>query len=940
MSTESPKSKFSPPEINVRKLLLSLGGIVLGYIVMYLYFQPAMKSNTVLNQPDILSVRGMSKEIHDFRDQNKGEETLWTSRMFGGMPTYQIDARYPSNLLYKLNTAIKLGLPHPAGHMFLLFLGMYVLLLAFRVDPWVAAAGGLAYAFSSYFFIAMEAGHNAKINALGYAPAVLAGIVMVYRGRLLMGGAVFALAMGMELLANHFQITYYLLFIVLALVISELAMAVRLQNRFILLGLLLVPLIWAVDPCNNLNSVWIGISLLVMIAPLAVEFIMNLSDGGWKAPGFARARQFILGSLVLLIAGGIAVAPNLGRLYTTAEYKSDTMRGGVVLEEANHCTGGQAAIGSEEDAGDCGASGGLKKPYAYNWSYGVSETFTLITPFYKGDGSSVDIGTDSETYNVLASVTSPGNAQQMVTRWPMYFGTQPVTSGPVYIGASVFFLFILGLLLVNDRYRWWLFGATVIGIFLSWGKNWQWFSDLFFDHFPLYNNFRAVSMLLVIAEITMPILAALALHKVLTNRKLDKKKLKTQIFIAGGVAAGILLILLAYQMVAGEFFNPEKDGRTLDQIAQGNMPLKNRLQAALIDDRSSLFMNGMLRSIGLVIAVAASMFVYVEYVRDKVDEAQRWAAQMGFGILVAGIFLIDLVPIAQRYISEDDFLPKRQFMAPHNPSQVDLEILQDPDPNYRVLNLGRDPWNDAFTSYHHKSIGGYHAAKFRRYQDLIDCHLDAERRAIIGGLQSGSYDAALKNAKAMNMMNLKYMMVPTNNGTTKLQNPHRYGNAWAVQNVKVVNSNIEEIDGIKAEDLQKTALVHKNFQDKINGFQASPDPGLTIRVTSFKPNHIEYDYNAPGGKEQLVVFSEIYYAKGWQAYVDGSPVDHFRANYVLRAARIPGGKHKVEFKFEPDSYATGESIGLVGSILVVLVVLGVGGLWFLGRLKKPIDPEI
>ncbi len=940
MAKEASKQKPSLPQIDVRKLMFFLGGILLGYLVMYIYFEPARKANNVLNQSDILQVRGMSKEIHDFRDANDGEETLWTSRMFGGMPTYQIDARYPNNLLYKLNTIIKLGLPHPAGHMFLLFLGMYILLIVFRVDPWVAAAGGLAYAFSSYFFIAMEAGHNAKINALGYAPMVLAGITLTYRGRLILGGALFSLAMGLELLANHFQITYYLIFIVLAMVISELAMSVRWQNRLILLGLLLVPVIWMIDPCNDLQTVWLLVAFLSLVAPLGVEFVMNLGDGGWSSPNFARARQFILGSVVLLIGGGIAVAPNLGRLYTTSEYKNDTMRGGVILENANHCSGGQAAIGQETDPDDCGRTGGLKKPYAYNWSYGVGETFTLITPFYMGDASMVDVGTDSESYKELSTMAGPQQAAQMVQRWPMYFGEQPFTSGPVYIGASIFFLFVLGLLIVNNRYRWWLLGATILGILLSWGKNWQWFSDLFFDHFPLYNNFRAVSMTLVIAEITMPILGALALHKVLMSSPEKRDKLKTNILIAGGVSVALLLIVLVYQSVAGEFFNPLKDGSTLDRIAQGNPQVKNRLQAALIDDRSSLFMAGMLRSIGLVIGVAGALFVYLQFIQKQFEKTNPWVGRLAVGVVVLGIFLLDLVPIAKRYIDDDNFVNKRQFMSPHNPDQADLELLADPDPNFRVLSFERDPWNDAFTSYHHKSIGGYHAAKFRRYQDLIDCHLDSERGALLTGLQSGSYDQALQKTNVLNMLNMKYVMVPTQSGLRNLQNQYRYGNAWGVENIKSVKSNIDEIDALGEVDLKKTAVVHEDFQAQINGFTPNLDPGLTIAIASYKPNHIVYNYNAPGGQEQLVVFSEIFYQKGWQAYVDGQPTDHFRVNYVLRGARIPGGKHSVEFKFEPQSYATGEQIGLVGSILLIVVVAGAGALWFLGRLKDPVDPEI
>ena len=937
----------TPKKFDVRRLLTYLAFIALGYGLMVAYFQPAFVKKNVLYQSDILQVKGMSKEIHDFRKKNQGEETLWTSRMFGGMPTYQIDARYPSNFLSYLDKALKLGLPHPAGNFFLCFLGMFVLLWAFRLDPWVAAVGAAAYAFSSYFFVAMEAGHNAKINALGYAPAVIAGLVLAYRGRILLGGALFALAMGMELYANHFQITYYLIFVVLAIVISELAMSVKPFNRLALLGLLIIPVIWAVDPCNDYNSVWIIIGLLTLVAPLALELVQNLGGGGWKAPGFVRTKRFITASLVLLVAGLLAAAPNLGRLYTTQEYKADTMRGGVVLESTSHCTGGQAALTASDstNAGDCERTGGLKKPYAYNWSYGISETWTLVNPYYMGDASGAKLSDDSETYSIFESRFGAKAAEQISASWPLYYGPQPLTSGPVYVGATVFFLFLLGLLLVNDRYRWWLLAATLLSIFLSWGKNWQWFSDLFFDHFPLYNNFRAVSMTLVIAELTMPVLAALAVHKVLKNQAFEPKKLERFILIAGGTAVGILLILLALKPGTNDFFIPGKDSGTLARYLSrlgvpGDQGLQMDLEAALIADRSSMFTNGMLRSIGLIIATAGTLFAYVRFIRPRFQGSRAWTGHLiASGVLFA-IVVLDLQPIAKRYINDDSFVPRTEFMKPYNPTSVDNELLADRDPNFRVLNLTRDPWNDAFTAYYHKSIGGYHAAKFRRYQDMIDCHLDAEKNAIIAGLQSGQLNPALQSAKAMNMLNMKYLVLPTNQGTQKVENPYRYGNAWMVGKLEMVKTNVEEIDGIQKYDPRETAIVNDEWANQLQGFSPALDTNARISIASYKPNEIVYNYDAPGGKEQLVVFSEIFYNKGWNASIDGQPADHFRANYILRAMRVPGGQHTVTFVFEPDSYKTGETIGLIGSILLLLAVLGVGFLAYRGKLYEPVDPNI
>ncbi len=949
-----PKIPNQSNQLNLLTVIIAAACIAFGAIVMSTYFKPAFEKRTVLYQPDISQVKGMLNETVEHRKAKK-EEALWTSRMFGGMPTYQINTNYPNNWLSKLHQVMQLGLPHPVGWFFVLFVGMFILLMALRLDPWVAVIGAMAYSFSTYFMVAMEAGHNAKITALGYAPAVIGGMLMTFRGRWFLGGIIFTLALGLELFANHFQITYYLIFIILALVINEVARSVDMKYALILLGLLLVPVIWVLDPCNDLKYLWYAVAGLSLVGPVVAQFIFG---GGWNGAGFKKTKNFLIASVILLAGGALAVAPNLGRLYTTAEYKADTMRGGVILEDENHCKGGQAALapGEEEDPEACPAPGGLKKPYAYAWSYGVAESFTLINPYYMGEKSGLEIGDDTEVYSTLAQMFGPQGADQLSRRIPMYYGSQPFTSGPVYAGAVIFFLFILGMLIVGNRYKWWLLAATLLSVMLSWGKNWQFFSDLFFDHFPLYNNFRAVSMTLVIAEITMPILAALAIHKFLNTKKEKEKNLETMLLVAGGAAAFVFLVLLVIKPGTNGFM-AAGDARFLSSLGLDENPnLRTQLQGALIDDRAAMFNWGMLRGIGLVILSAGFMWGYLKFLKPAFEKSNAMLGQLVLAGGLLGVVMLDLIPVNRTYINEDTFVSTQQFKTTYdltldpNPEKArpHLEIKGDREPAFRVMNTTKSTWNDAFTSYHHRSIGGYHAAKFRRYQDLIDCYLDQEKNELLTRLSTPGTQpqAAFGPAKALNMLNMKYVIAGGSRGGQevhfKIENPMRYGPAWAVQNFVTANSHIDELDGIGANDPRTTAVIHKDFADQLAGFTPNYDPTTTITITNYLPNHITYQFNAPSGKEQLVVFSEIYYNKGWKLYIDGSEevTPHMRANYVLRCARIPGGSHTLEFKFDPDSYRTGEAIGLIGSILLVLAILGVGYLGYTGKWRKEEDPEI
>jgi len=798
--------KFSPHLIVI---LLFVG-------ISFTYFSPLLQGK-LLNMADFTHYKGMSKEVTDFRKVT-GDEALWTNSMFSGMPAYQISTNSKGNLIQYISRIISLGIPRPANFLFLYLLGFYLLLLSLKVDYRISAVGAIAFSFSSYFFIIIMAGHMTKAHAIAFLPMVIAAVLYTYRGRMLLGGVLTSLAVALELYANHLQITYYLVLIL------------------ILIGL--------------------------------VQFVKD-----FKANNLI---DFSKRSGVLILAALLASATSVTRLSTTMEYGAESTRG-------------KSELTNNLD----NKTSGLDKDYATSWSYGVAETFTLLIPNFYGGASQGELTIDSETYQAIKR--NP-NAKQIIKQLPLYWGTQPFTSGPTYAGSSVIFLFIFGLLFVKSEMRVWILLATIMSIMLAWGKNFMPLTDLFLDYFPGYNKFRAVSMILVIAEFTIPLLGFIALNKFLSKKDenyetdIKVKDIKTQklshvvvksmklrslniaFYIVGGLTLFFALMpTLFFDFVGGQDANLSKNGWPID---------------ALQSDRSSLLSSDAWRSFIFITLTFGTMWMFI---KNKLSSK--------YVILILGLLVLaDMWTVNKRYLNDDNFERKSKVQVPYQATAADQQILRDTDPNFRVFNQSVSTFNDASTSYFHKSIGGYHGAKLKRYQELIENHISKGNMAVL------------------NMLNTKYFITPK--GKVQ-QNPGAMGNAWFVNKINLVANADAEIMALDGFSPANTAIVDSRFSDqmiiKLDNDQAS------ISLTEYKPNYLKYNSTSP--KNGIAIFSEIFYDKGWNAYINGELKPHFRANYVLRGMQIPAGNHLVEFKFEPDSYFVSERIAFASSILLLLLIV-------------------
>lgn len=792
----------------LKKLTPHLAAIALFAAIALTYMSPLLEGKELF-QSDIVNFLGMSKEIVDFREET-GEEALWTNSMFGGMPAYQISVLYPNNWAKKIMSAFKLGVPKPADYLFLMMAGTYLMFLMMGLGWRYALLGAIGFGLASYSVIIIEAGHNSKAHAMAYMAPVLGAILLTYRGKLMLGSALLALFLSVQIATNHLQITYYLLMVVLILGATYLAYAIKNQT---------LP-------------------------------------------------QFFKATGLMVVAALIAVGPNVSALWTTADYGEETMRGKSELSAKQESTG-------------------LDKDYAMRWSYGVAETFTLLIPNFMGGSSQGSLDEKSESYQSMVEKGIPkSQAKGIIANLPLYWGTQPFTSGPVYLGAIICFLALLGFLIMEAKNRWWLLTALVLSILLSWGHNFAIFSDFFFYYVPGYNKFRAVSMILVIAQLILPIAAVLGIKKFIEST--DQELMRKKLLIAAGSVGGICLL---FTVMPGAFFDfsSANDG----QLIQAGFP--DWLVAALLDDRKSLLQSDAMRSLVFILITAGILFAVM---------MKKLKANVAI-LLIAGLTLIDLVQIDKRYLDNDDFVSARKNKNVISPTAADQQILADDDPNFRVINLAANTFNDSKTSYFHKSIGGYHGAKLKRYQELIDSCISKTNLAVL------------------NMLNTKYFITPDKEGRpTVRRNPLALGNAWFVEEVKLVNNADEELAALSDDDFnpENVAIIDKRFSEQLEGFAPSADSSANIYFLEYQPNYLKYETEA--SKEQLAVFSEIYFANGWNAYIDGELQPHWRANYVLRSMRIPSGKHTIEFKFEPKVYATGEKISLAGSILLVLFVLG------------------
>jgi hypothetical protein len=805
-----------------KKIIPYISAILLFIVISLVYLYPLLEGQR-LKQDDITRHKGMSKEIVDFRSKTR-TEPLWTNSMFGGMPAYQISVLYKGNLVRYFDKIIMLGLPHPARLVFLYMLGFFILLIVLKVDPWLSITGAIAFGFSSYFFIIIEAGHNSKAHAIGYIAPVLAGVILTYRGKYIVGGILTLLFLALEINAGHPQITYYLFLLLLIYAVAEFAGAVKSRTL----------------------------------------------------PSFIKA------SVILMVAGLVGMFTHITNLWATYEYGKETIRGK-----------------SELTTNLENKTSGLDKDYATQWSYGIGESFSLLVPNIKGGATGLIGENDYALKNV-----DPQLKETVANNANHYWGDQPFTSGPVYAGAIIVLLFIYGLFVIKGRMKWWLLIGTLLSIMLAWGKNFIPLTNFFLDYFPAYNKFRAVSMTLVIAEVTLPILALLALNKILTEPSVFKKKIKVfkyqinPFYLSIGIMAGIVLL---FAIMPNVFFNFLSD-QEISGIAQQKK--SNPEYATQITEfynnveiaRRAIFKADAFRSLVFIILAGVVILIYVNGKLKK-----------GIAIgLISLLILVDMWSVNKRYLNNENFVSKSKSEKPFQKTRADELILKDTDPNYRVLNVTVDPFADAGTSYFHKSIGGYHGAKLRRYQELYDHHI------------KGKF-----NMSVLNMLNTKYIIQPDDKKQPSVYpNMKALGNAWFVEKVKWVKNADEELDALGDFDPETTAIIDERFSKFTDGFTPDYDSTALIKLIDYTPNHLQYQVNSH--KDQLTVFSEIYYEKGWNAYVDGTPTPHFRVNYVLRGMIIPAGKHLVEFKFEPKVFKVGEKVSFASSLLVILLVLGLG----------------
>ncbi len=810
-----------------RKLFPFLTAILVFIVITWAYLHPMLEGKR-LSQHDITMWKGMSKEISDFREKT-GEEPLWTNSMFGGMPAWQISVIYNGNLIRYVKKIITFGMPYPASTIFIYFLGFYILLLVMRVDPWLSLAGALAYGFSSYFFIILGAGHSSKANAIGLMAPVIAGIALCYRGNYFKGGLLTAIALALQLEANHLQITYYLLLLVAILGLVQLIDAIR----------------------------------------------------------FKTLNHFAKASGVLLLAALLAVLTHGTNLYATWEYGKETMRGKPILVK---------------DAAD--QTQGLDKSYITHWSYGIGESWSLLIPNAKG-GATAAIGT-----NHPALKDADKNFKSALSQQNAYWGDQPGTSGPVYVGAIVLFFFVLGLFFVKGRYKWILLAATLLSLLLAWGKNFMGFTDLFLRIVPGYDKFRAVSMTLIIAELTIPLLGFLGLYELYRNPEILIQKRKW-FFAAFGLTGGISLLFYIAPSLFFDFvssFELEQFKRLRMSNEAGSNQI-NQFVAALESVRVAIFRKDAIRSFLFITVSAGLLYAY------GLGKIKNYWLTAALTLLIVA----DMVPVDNRYLNSSNFVAKRKAEVPFTASTANNEILKDSDPNYRVLDLTVSTFNDAGASYFHHSIGGYHGAKLQRYQDLIEYHIQPEISALAQVMKTdmslSAIQQQLEKNQVLNMLNTRYIIF--NPQAIPIRNIAAFGSAWPVDKVLMVSTANEEIDKIGAIDLRHTAVVNQEFSPLLSKLEAGDSSENRIELSAYQPNKLNYTANMQTAG--LVVFSEIWYTKGWKAYVNGTEQPLIRANYALRALVLPKGESTVEMRFEPRVWVVGEKVSFAASLILLLL---------------------
>ena len=816
----------------LKEYLPDLLVVIIFAVISFAYFFPADVDGRILYRHDASAGRGAGQETAEYHERT-GKVSRWTNATFSGMPTYQTAPSYKS--VSVLNQAVKayhLWLPENVWYVFAYLLGFYILLRAYDFRRALAVLGSVIWAFSSYFFIIIAAGHIWKVMALAYLPPLIAGIVLSYRGKYLWGFIVTAIFAAFEVDANHVQMTYYYLFIILFMIIAYLVDAVRKKTM----------------------------------------------------------KQFMRATAVCAAGALIGVLMNISNLYHTWQYAQESMRGKSELVKKNAANQ---------------TNSGLDRDYITQWSYGVDETWTLLVPNTKG-GASVPLAANTEAMKI-----ADPNFMQIYQQLGQYWGEQPGTSGPVYVGAFVLMLFVLGLFIVKGPMKWALLAATVLSVLLSWGRNFMPFTNFFLDYIPMYSKFRTVASILVIAEFTIPLLAMMTLKKIVDEPDILTKKIK-YVYISFGLTAGIALLFALMPTLFFSDFISSSEMQALKSIpAEYLTPLLSNLRSI----RESIFTADCWRSFWIIVIGTLCLFLY------KMKKLRVEFMMIAITVLC----LADMWQVNKRYLNDGMFVEKSVREQAQPMTQTDRQILQDKALDYRVLNFASNTFNENETSFYHKSIGGYHAAKLRRYQELIDAYISPEMQKTMPAIAQAGGDMTKVNGNSifpvLNMLNAKYFIVPLqSNQTVAIQNPYVYGNAWFVDKITYVKNANEELDGLGKLDLRHEAIADARFRSQL-GESKAQDSTSIVKITAYEPNQLTYDVrSATGG---IVVFSEIFYPE-WTATVDGKAVELGRVNYVLRALNVDKGHHTVVLTFDPKSVKQTETVAYLSyGVLLLVVLLGV-----------------
>lgn len=812
-----------------KKCLPDLLAVLLFAVLAFAYFFPADTEGRILYRHDSSAGRGLGQEQVDYRKRT-GEMTRWTNSAFCGMPTYQIAPSYDSSDVIKAaEKAYHLWLPENVWYVFAYMLGFYILLRAFDFRQSLAALGSIIWAFSSYFFIIIAAGHIWKVMALAYLPPMIAGIVLAYRGRYLWGLLVTSLFCALEINANHVQMTYYYLFIIIFMVIAYAVEAVRSKEY----------------------------------------------------------KHFAKATAVCAMGALIGLSINISNLYHTWEYSKESMRGKSELTKADSA--------NQTDSG-------LERDYITQWSYGVGETWTLLVPNTKG-GASVPMAR-----NKTAMKHADPNYSYIYQQIGQYWGEQPGTSGPVYVGAFVLMLFVLGLFIVKGPLKWALLSATVLSVLLSWGHNFMPFTDFFIDYVPMYSKFRTVASILVIAEFTIPLLAMLALKRIVDEPELLTAKIK-YLYLSFALTGGVALL---FALMPSMFFSGYVSSSELSALSQFPQEQLQPLLANLTEMRKAMFTADCWRSFAIIVAGTLLLLLY---------KAKRLKSQyMIAGIVV--LCLADMWQVNKRYLNDEMFVERSVRETPVTANAAVTQVMNDKSLYYRVLNLASNTFNENETSYHLKSVGGYHPAKLRRYQEMVERYISPEMQALFGAVADAQGDMTKVDGDSifpvLSMVNTKYFIFPLQSGqAAPLLNPYAFGNGWFVDRVEYVDDANREIAAVGDIDLRRVAVADTKFKEAI-GESVAQDSTGTVTLTSYDANRLTYDISSSHGG--VVVFSDIYYP-GWTATVDGVEVPVGRVNYILRAINVKPGAHKVELSFFPKTVDTTETIAYAGYVLLVIIVV-------------------